>query len=170
MNNNGVIYKITNNLYNEVYYGSTIRKLKDRINEHKRHFNLFVKNNIGWCQSYQIIMDDNYKVEKIEDYPCNSIRELEKREDYYILNFDNINDKRAHNTLEEKKAKKAVAAHNRHIKNRDEKNDIYKNQLLRNGLRNSKKIKCTKCNKIIRYDGIYKHSKTKYCLTYNTQN
>ena len=166
----GIIYKITNNLYNETYYGSTIQTLKERINEHKRHFNQFLDDKTQWCQSFQIIMDGNYKVEKIEDYPCNSLRELQQREDYYIVNYENINHRRAHNTLEEKKAKKKKSSKIWNTKNRDEKNDKYKNNLKAVNERGSQIVKCPKCDKSIRYDSIYRHKKTKYCLTYNTQN
>ena len=117
---NSIIYKITNNLNNEVYFGSTIQTLKARIYDHKKHYNQFLKNKKkrGWCQSYQIIMDDNYKAEEIEDYPFASLKELRQREDHYILNYDNINDKRAHNTPEEKKTKKAIADKRRYLQNK----------------------------------------------------
>ena len=162
----GIIYKITNNLYNETYYGSTIETLNQRMIAHKKNYNLFLKNKPRWCQSFQIIMDDNFKAEKIEDYPCNSLRELQKREDYYIINFDNINHKRAHNTSEEKKAIRAIADQKRHQNNRSEKNEYYKKNLKSNRERGKKIINCPKCNKFIRYYSLSKHRKTKYCLNY----
>ena len=167
---NSIVYKITNNLYNETYYGSTIQTLKDRIKEHKRHFNRFLDDKTNWCQSYQIIMDGNYKVEKVEDFPCNSLRELLQREDYYILNYDNINQNRSHNTPEERKAIRAIVDKIRHDKNGSEKNDKYKKHLKAVNERGNQIVNCPNCDKSIRYDSIYRHKKTKYCLTYNTQN
>ena len=166
----GKIYKITNNFNSDIYYGSTIHTLNKRLGEHERKFTLFIRNKYHWQQSFKILMNNDYTIEKIEDYPCNSLRELQQREDYYIVNYDCINYRRAHNTPEEKKAIRAIADQKRHKKNRDEKNDKYKKKLKANNEIGSQIIKCPNCDKSFRYDSIYKHRKTKYCLTYNTQN
>jgi len=79
---NGKIYKIVCNETNEVYYGSTIIKLKYRINRHR---------NSNMCMSRQIINRNNYYYELIEDYSCNNKYELETRERWYIENNNCIN-------------------------------------------------------------------------------
>jgi ribosomal protein S27AE len=79
---NGKIYKIVCNETNEVYYGSTILSLKDRIIKHKCSLK---------CESRQIINRNNYYYELIEDYSCNNRKELETRERWYIENNKCIN-------------------------------------------------------------------------------
>lgn len=166
----GKIYKITDNTNGNIYYGSTIQTLYERLGEHERHFNSFIRNKYRWQQSFKIIMNNNYTIEKVEDYPCTSKRELTKREDYYIVNYNCINYRRAYNTPEEKKAIKAIADQKRHKKNRDEKNEQYKKLLKKKKEYCSQIIKCPNCDKSFRLDNINKHRKTKYCLTYKNQN
>lgn len=78
----GKIYKLCNTVDNEIYIGSTTQKLNGRFWNHKsdaknrprntrvyKHFN-----NIG-C--------NNVYIELIENFPCESKRELEWRERYW---------------------------------------------------------------------------------------
>ena len=162
----GKIYKITDNTNGNIYYGSTIQTLYKRLGEHDRKLTLFIRNKYPWQQSFKIIMNNNYTIEKVEDYPCTSKRELTKREDYYIVNYNCINYRRAYNTPEEKKAKKAIANYNRYKKNRDEKNEQYKKRLKAKNEKSSQIIECNNCGKVFRYDNLSKHRKTKYCLNY----
>ena len=49
---NGKIYKIECNETGEVYYGSTTRKLCDRMTDHRRGYRFWLEgNNVGKCQS-----------------------------------------------------------------------------------------------------------------------
>jgi len=72
--NNGKIYKIVCNETSEVYIGSTAMSLEDRL---KRH----VINRTCCCK--QIIDRNNYYIELLETYPCNSQFELERKEGEY---------------------------------------------------------------------------------------
>ena len=93
----GKIYKIVNDDFPDlVYYGSTISELRKRFNNHK------IKTNI--CASKKLFETNNAKIELVEDYPCETKRELEIREKYYILNFECLNEKIPGKTIEEKKA------------------------------------------------------------------
>lgn len=94
MNNyeNGKIYKLTDNTNNNVYIGSTIQTLNRRLQKHVSDYKGILK---GWrkavCASYDIIKNDNYKIELIVNYPCNNKRELEKKEQEYIDIYECIN-------------------------------------------------------------------------------
>ena len=167
----GKIYKLTDNTNGNIYYGSTYLPLEIRLGNHNAKFKQFIKNQDHWRQSFRILINNDYIIEKIEDYPCNSQRELEKREDYYINNFNCINKKRAYITEEQYKESRK----NYNKKNKLENNDIYKKQLLtwkRLAEKNTKKkeeverIKCPNCNKILRIDSLSRHKRTKYCLNY----
>ena len=82
---NGKIYKISSSLGPEVYYGSTIRTLVARMYEHKSYL----------CCNSQLIFEkygfENCKIDLVEDYPCNSRKELEAREGWYIRNNECVN-------------------------------------------------------------------------------
>ena len=45
---NGKIYKITNNINNECYIGSTITDLNKRMAEHIAHYKLWLKDNVKY--------------------------------------------------------------------------------------------------------------------------
>lgn len=78
---NGKIYKIVDNTNDNVYIGSTIETLKERLRKHHR-LN---------CSSREILKNGDYDIILIEDYPCNSKQELELRERYYIENNECVN-------------------------------------------------------------------------------
>ena len=78
----GKVYKLVNTVDDNIYVGSTCRTLKERISGHKcdakRNPNCPVYvhiKNIGW---------NNVNIVLIENYPCNSKKELKFRERYYI--------------------------------------------------------------------------------------
>lgn len=70
----GKIYKITSKNTDKFYIGSTTESLKKRLGRHK---------NIRNCSSKEIIEADNYEINLLENYPCNSKKELLIRETYY---------------------------------------------------------------------------------------
>ena len=90
--NNNVIYKIiakenNNTNDNDFYIGSTSIGLNERFYRHRsmcrnsadRHYNMPV---------YQFIREngdiDNWIIEKVEEYPCETKLQAEQRERYYI--------------------------------------------------------------------------------------
>ena len=80
--NNGKIYKIVDNTNDNVYYGSTIRTLEERLAGHKRD---------KTCRSRLIINNGDYDIILVENYPCESKEQLESREAYYIINNNCVN-------------------------------------------------------------------------------
>ena len=78
----GKVYKLVNNVDNEIYVGSTIQSLTQRKAGHKRkavdvpYRRVYQHlNTIGW---------DNVEIVLIENYPCQSKEELNARERYWI--------------------------------------------------------------------------------------
>ena len=81
----GKIYKIVNdNMPDKVYYGSTIQKLNDRFNNHR-----CINNNN--TRTKELFEKGEPRIELVEDYPCSSKIELEKRERFYIENNKCVN-------------------------------------------------------------------------------
>jgi|TARA_R110002012_G_scaffold309376_1_gene516335 hypothetical protein len=93
----GKIYKLKCKETFEVYIGSTIQKMCDRISTHVHKSNTSV--------SKQIIERGNYEFELIENFPCDTARELHAREQYWIDNTENtINKQRQYESEEAFKA------------------------------------------------------------------
>ena len=101
----GQIYKITDVAYTECYYGSTIEPLNKRM-VHHRHRYINRDNGKETCiRSVNALFDkyglENCKIEWVEDYPCNSKKELARREGFYIQNNACVNKNVAGRTSEE---------------------------------------------------------------------
>ncbi len=187
---NGKIYKVVDNINGNIYIGSTCLTLEKRLINHKAKFNQFLrsKKNCSWCQAYRILMNNDFKIYTIENYPCNSKRELEKREDFYIITNECINLNRSYLLKKEIIEKNKIAAEKSRKKNLLEKNQSYLNhkkagknwrnnnklnknekyykELKSNQERGKKIVSCPKCNKSIRYDSFHRHKRTIYCLNY----
>jgi len=76
----GKVYKVVNDIDDEEYVGSTIRKLCNRMAEHRykckvKHTKLYDKMNTLGSEHFKIVL--------IEKYPCNSKEELNSREEYW---------------------------------------------------------------------------------------
>ena len=96
---NGKIYKIISpsNL-DLVYFGSTISKLCKRMGQHREQRN--------HCVSKKILDFEDAVIVLVENYPCNSKEEWNKKEAEYILNNDCINKQVPGRTREEYREQK----------------------------------------------------------------
>ena len=84
----GKIYQLTNAVNDEIYVGSTIEDLHTRLYKHKH--------DAGRMQTpiYKLMGEigkDNFYIELIENYPCNSRTELLAREGHFIRERGTIN-------------------------------------------------------------------------------
>lgn len=84
---NGKIYKITGG--GQTYYGSTTMTLAKRLIDHRSECKR--KPDKKRCTSTQIMGLPDCKIELVEDYPCNSRRELVRREGWYQRNNECVN-------------------------------------------------------------------------------
>ena len=82
---NGKIYKIVDKTTDMIYVGSTIQKLADRLKEHEYKYKYFLSGKkTANLTSFKILENKNYKIELIENFPCENKQDLTKREGYYI--------------------------------------------------------------------------------------
>ena len=115
----GKIYKVIDNTNDNVYIGSTTQELKRRLSGHKAE----CKKNVKEMDSFKIIRNNDFDIELIEDYPCNTKRELEKREQHFIDTMECINTRRAFQTKENrlevnrKSDRKRTRDHKPYLKN-----------------------------------------------------
>ena len=119
----GKIYKITSEQTDKIYIGSTIQTLNRRFSQHN-----FTKKKCS-ITSNQIVKYEDAKIELIENYPCNSKKELHARERYYIENTPNtINLLIPTRTIKEwNKAnpEKVIKAKQKYRENNKEKERLY---------------------------------------------
>jgi len=76
------IYKISSPSKNLIYYGSTTQSLSQRLSQHIRN---------KPCMSKLVLDCEDYKIELVEEYPCNNRKQLEKKEGEYIKTNECVN-------------------------------------------------------------------------------
>ena len=90
----GQIYKIVSPDFKKCYIGSTCEGLKQRMAHHHQSYKLYLKGKGHKITSYELFDEfgfENCKIIWIEDYPCNSKKELEAREGYYQQHTECVN-------------------------------------------------------------------------------
>jgi len=100
---NGKIYKITNNINDEVYVGSTCDILRKRFSNHTRQITQESKKN---RPLYKLMIElgcDAFRIDLIEDYPCEDKQALRQREGYWIRQIGTLNKVIAGRTQKEAK-------------------------------------------------------------------
>lgn len=119
---NGQIYAIRSNLTDKIYIGSTAQPLHKRFYQHKMH-------KAHDCTSREIIKHADAYIELIENFPCQSKKELNRREGQHIRNTENCVNKNVAGRTPQETCAQYYAAHkaeileNRreyHIEHRDE--------------------------------------------------
>jgi hypothetical protein len=82
---NGKIYKIVDNVSDMIYVGSTCKTLEQRLSEHEFRYKYILSGKkASKLTSFKILENNNYKIELIENFPCQSKQELEKKEGHFI--------------------------------------------------------------------------------------
>lgn len=97
---NGKIYKLWSPSKNLVYYGSTIETLTQRLLRHLTSYENYEKTN-HYYSSFIVLECEDYKIELVEEYPCNNKTELEKKEGEYIRANECVNFRIAGRTKQE---------------------------------------------------------------------
>jgi len=80
----GKIYKIYNTVNDEIYIGSTTRKLSERMADHRKCANNEAKQHLLIYKAFRERGVESFFIELIEKCPCNDIEELNKKEGEYI--------------------------------------------------------------------------------------
>ena len=90
----GQIYKICDNGMNMCYIGSTVDKLYNRMTKHRNHYKRYTEGKRNYINLFRMFEEygvHNCKIYWIEDYPCESKKELEAREGHHIQMIECIN-------------------------------------------------------------------------------
>ena len=80
------IYKIIDNTNDNIYIGSTCKTLKERLIRHKCSYKSFLKGLNNNIKSFDILKNDDYHIELLENCNIKTKQELIARERFYIQN------------------------------------------------------------------------------------
>ncbi|MDR3597891.1 hypothetical protein [Clostridium sp.] len=94
MNNkfqNGKIYAIRSPSSDKYYIGSTTQLLCNRLAGHRQKHRMYVSNpnSSSYYSSYEILNFNDGYIELLENYPCNSREELQRKEGELIIKYKN---------------------------------------------------------------------------------
>ena len=90
----GQIYKIVDLGFNSCYVGSTIETLPQRMTKHRNCYKRYLEDRMNYLYVFKLFEEygvENCKIYWIEDCPCNTKKELEAREGYWIEKMDCVN-------------------------------------------------------------------------------
>ena len=84
----GKIYCIKDNVSKDVYVGHTIQPLNVRLRKHVTDYRGFMGLNNkprNFRGSAEVIFNGDYDIHLLQEYPCETKKQLEKIETYWIL-------------------------------------------------------------------------------------
>jgi hypothetical protein len=87
----GKIYKITNDFNDKVYIGSTCERLNIRFHKHRFDSKKDDKQNRPLYQLMNEIGIERFRIDLIENYPCNDKIALGQREGHFIREMGTLN-------------------------------------------------------------------------------
>ncbi len=85
------IYKMTNDANNDIWIGSTCDTLVKKFSFHK---NDAIRNLSKDCIIHNLIREygfEKFRIQLIEDFPCEDLYQLRQRQGYYIRELKAIN-------------------------------------------------------------------------------
>ena len=148
----GKIYKLWSPSTGLTYIGSTCQSIAMRLAGHVRSKKCHDSGkSLNYLTSYEILDYNDYRIDLLEEYPCENRMQLNKREGEIILETDCVNKIVAGRT------KKQYYEANKETLNKQSKQ--YRERTGR-----SKKILCSLCGRILRTDKMKRHQTTKICL------
>jgi predicted GIY-YIG superfamily endonuclease/ribosomal protein S27AE len=139
-------------------------KPNNQCYNHKQY--QYIRANGGW---------EEWRMIWLEDYPCNSKRELELREDEVMLHYENrLNDRRASRThsqyYEDNKERLIKKNRENYKKNKEliaeQKKEYYEINKEKINEKQKEKIKCNICGCEIRRGDLKRHQRTIKCQSH----
>jgi group I intron endonuclease len=184
----GKIYKITNDYNEEIYIGSTCDTLVKRFSAHKKACNNDKSKHRPLYNLINEIGFDRFRIELIENYPCEDRYQLRQKEGQYIRQLGTLNNTIAGRTnieyrLENKeklkeynmseKAKQMRKVYREKDENKEKKRITDKNYKENNkekiNLVKKEMIVC-ECGGTFQHDGLARHKRTAKHTKYENDN
>ena len=85
------VYKILNTVDDDCYVGSTTQPLSKRMAVHRRNMTAVAKHDRLLYIRMRLLGVDNFYIELIEDFPCETVEQLRKREGHFIREMGTLN-------------------------------------------------------------------------------
>jgi hypothetical protein len=154
------IYKITNDYNNDVYVGSTCDLLTKRFSYHKSDYRKERCQNMPIYKLMNEIGFERFRIELIEDYPCQDRYQLRQREGNFIREIGTLNKVIAGRSSQQSQ-KEYYEANKEHINklNREYNKEYKKVNKVKIQEYRKEKITCD-CGCIICKGDISSHKKT----------
>jgi len=170
---NGKIYQIVSENTDDVYIGSTCMKLSQRLSKHKASYKMWLKGKKDFVTSFKVLQAGDYKIYLIEEYPCESKIQLQKRERYWIENKDCCNKYIPTRTCKEyhkkwrtdNEAYKEKCKLNARKRRQDPKVKAREAELAKNNEKANEEIHC-ECGSTYKHKKRARHLKTKIHLKF----
>lgn len=87
----GKIYKIISDQTDEIYIGSTAKRLlSQRMGAHRADYKRWLKGDYHYVSSFELMQYDDAKIILLEAFPCDSKDELAAQEQAWIDQFKDI--------------------------------------------------------------------------------
>jgi hypothetical protein len=174
----GKIYKIISTDCDLVYYGSCAIPLNIRLSIHKSDYKSFLEGRFHYLTSFELIKQNNYEIVLVEDYPCDSRKELELREGEYIKNNVCVNERvagRTHKQWEQDNRETLLQKKKQYYQDnyetiRERKIQHYQSNWERIREKQKEKIICEFCGFEGQKNKLPRHQKSKRCLDARSYN
>ena len=99
----GRIYKIFDNTNDNIYIGSTIKQLNERLKGHEKAYKSYLNCKYHYVTSFEILKNDDYQIVLLEEIEFDVKSELFAREGRYISSLECVNKVIPNRTLKEYK-------------------------------------------------------------------
>ena len=87
---NGKIYLIGSPSSTQYYIGATIEPLDERFRKHKSKYKSWLNKKYHNCSSFKLIQNGDCYIKLVEEFPCNSKKELDIREGQFQMECLNM--------------------------------------------------------------------------------
>ena len=101
----GKIYKILNTVDDSCYIGSTTQPLSKRMASHRKCSNDIANRDRLLYTKMRDLGVANFYIELLEDYPCDNVEQLRRREGHFIREIGTLNQRRDRRTKQRDVAK-----------------------------------------------------------------
>ena len=154
------IYKITNDFNNDIWIGTTCDTLIKKFSVHRAEA---IRNVRKDCIIQNHIREhglDRFRIQLIEDFPCEDVYQLRQRQGHYIREMKAINKYADYKDYREKNRECIKERKNEYIQNPEVKELIKEKK--------SETIAC-ECGCSVRRDSLSRHRKTKVHISFIEQ-